>query len=224
MRQWFGRIPQLRDPARYQRIASYRSRVWKATGADLPAAALVRDQPGQVFEYRFDWDEEPRILWADLGELLGAAHALEIPFVFGHWDLGRMGEALFTRENEPGREALAEAMMSYWSAFADTGNPGRGRDAKQPEWQPWDAAGDSGGWLMLLDTPDGGGVRMASQREDLRALAAEIAADPDVGEDERCQELRNLVQATDGRIQLSDIRARTGVRCPSPLLAAGPEG
>jgi len=65
---------------------------------------------------------------------------------------------------------------------------------------------------------------MASEREDLGALAAEIAADPDMGEEERCQELGNLVRATDGRIQLADIRARTGVRCPSPLLAAGPEG
>jgi carboxylesterase type B len=42
-----------------------------------------------VFVYRFDWDEEPNLFFlADLGRLVGAAHGFEIPFVFGHWDLG----------------------------------------------------------------------------------------------------------------------------------------
>ena len=65
--------------------------MWKATGADMPAAALRGTQP-DVYVYRFDWDEEPTLLGADLGEMLGAAHGFEIPFVFGHFDLGQRGQ------------------------------------------------------------------------------------------------------------------------------------
>ena len=38
--------------------------MWKATGADQPAAALSASQRAPVFVYRFDWDEEPTILGA----------------------------------------------------------------------------------------------------------------------------------------------------------------
>ena len=43
--------------------------------------------------------------------LLGAAHGFEIPFVFGHWDLGSQGKLLFSAANEPGRAALSQQMM-----------------------------------------------------------------------------------------------------------------
>ena len=66
--------------------------------------------------------------------MLGAAHGFEIPFVFGHFDLGRAGNVIFTKENEPGRKALSAQMMSYWAEFAYTGAPGRGRDRQLPEW------------------------------------------------------------------------------------------
>ena len=36
--------------------------------------------------YRFDWDEEPTVMFYDLSIALGAAHGLEIAFVFGHDD------------------------------------------------------------------------------------------------------------------------------------------
>ena len=49
----------------------------------------MRSTQPDVFVYRFDWDEEPKLLGADLQPMLGAAHGFEIPFVFGHLDLGR---------------------------------------------------------------------------------------------------------------------------------------
>ena len=47
------------------------------------AAGLRAAGNPDTFVYCFDWDEEPQVLWLDLPNLLGAAHALEIPFVFG---------------------------------------------------------------------------------------------------------------------------------------------
>ena len=72
-----------KDERRYDMMAKYQSLAWKANGVDEPAAALRDSQGPTVFAYRFDWDEEPTILWLDFSSLLGAAHGLEIPFVFG---------------------------------------------------------------------------------------------------------------------------------------------
>src|SRR5436305_1699803 len=87
-----------------------------------PARVLPRRRP-PGFVYRFDWREEPTVLGGDIGKMLGAAHAFEVPFVFGHFDLGPDGRARWTAANEPGRRALSQAIMSYWAAFARGGVP-----------------------------------------------------------------------------------------------------
>ncbi len=222
VRRWFGLIPQARDAQAYHRDAAYRSRAWKVSGVDDPARALVTHQSGRVFAYRFDWDEEPKVFWADLGKLLGAAHGLEIPFVFGHWDLGATGRALFTPENEPGRAALSAMMRSYWAEFARNGDPGRGREGTLPRWSAWQEDGEK---YVVLDTPAGGGVRMASRTETLEALAAEILADGSYpSERARCAELAELTTWTRSRFGPAEYRAAGNARCaafaPEELLAA----
>ncbi len=184
----FWILPRFVDENAYESSAHYLARMWKATGADEPAEALRTAGGKPVYVYRFDWDEEPTILGADLSRMLGAAHGFEIPFVFGHFDLGEEGNVIFTEENEPGRIALSEAMMAYWAQFARTGKPGRGgRDL--PEWQAWD-----GGQTILLDTPDGGGVRMADLVETREKILADIEQDPRLPERwQRCAVYRDLV-------------------------------
>ena len=41
-----------------------------------------------MFAYRFDWDEESSVMGYDLATALGAAHGLEIAFVFGEFEGG----------------------------------------------------------------------------------------------------------------------------------------
>ena len=193
VRQWFGRIPQLREPARYQRIARYRSRIWKATGADLPAAALVRSQPGQVFAYRFDWDEETSFLWTDWSHVLGAAHSLETFFVFGNFDVPFLGR-LFSDAASPGHRDLSRRMMSYWAEFADHGDPGRGRDGTLPLWSAWDESSATSPRFLLLDSQEGGGLRMSSKALTRASLLAQILQDERFQGDERCQLLEQIAR------------------------------
>ncbi len=188
---WF--LPRMVDENQYLATAEYLSRMWKATGADEPANALLRANDSNVYVYRFDWDEEPTLLGTDLSKMLGAAHGFEIPFVFGHFDLGRESRRIFTEENRPGREELSEAMRAYWAEFARNGAPDRG-GKNLPEWPAW-----AGRQTMLLDTSAGGGIRVAELTETREDILADIERDPRLPErKQRCAVYHDLVRWSRG--------------------------
>jgi para-nitrobenzyl esterase len=210
VRRWLWIVPRLRDPAHYEVTAEYLSKLWQATGADEPATRLREVQP-DVFVYRFDWHEEPTVLGADLAVMLGAAHGFEIPFVFGHFDLGREADVLFDRTNAPGRASLSAEMMSYWAAFAYDGRPGRGRHGDLPEWGRWEGGTPH---FLVLDTPAGGGLRPSGETVTRSALLASLAADPRAATPaERCAIMRDMVLWTG-----SVTRAEYAERCPEVPL------
>jgi para-nitrobenzyl esterase len=188
IRRWLGFLPRSIEPDRYDLVAQFGSTMWKATGADDPAAAMRASGATDVYVYRFDWDEEPTILGTDLAHMLGAGHGFEIPFVFGHFDLGREANRVFTRENEPGRLALAKAMMTYWAGFARDGRPSG--DAL-PAWPAWDPVAPS---YLVLDTDAGGGIRTADGRVTRASVLAAIATTPELPTPrDRCLVLHDLV-------------------------------
>jgi para-nitrobenzyl esterase len=194
VRRWFGIVPRMRDPEDYALNAEYSSKIWKAAAADEPAMRLSATQPGSVFVYRFDWDEEPTVLGSDLAAMVGAAHAFEIPFVFGHFELGREGDVMWTRKNEPGRQALSAAMMSYWAQFAYAGDPGRGRAGTLPAWKAWAEPTP----FIVFDTPAGGGIRMAGDALTKAKIVASIATDPRLPTQRaKCRRFRELALFSD---------------------------
>jgi para-nitrobenzyl esterase len=198
VRWLFGLVPWIRDEPNYLATGEHMSDMWKATGVDEPAAALRRAQGATVFAYRFDWDEEPSIFFTDLSQLLGAAHGFEIPFVFGHWDLGRRARVIFSDANEPGREELAAKMMSYWAQFAYAGTPGRGRAGDLPPWQPWDPRPD-GEKLLVFDTQADGGIRMAGGTVSREDVIRAVDTDPRLpGQREKCAVYRQLASWSRG--------------------------
>jgi len=208
-------VPRLRDAEHYEREASYRSRFWKAWGVDEPAAAIRRSQGPSVYAYRFDWDEQPHVLGADLGRMLGAAHVMEVPFVFGYWNLGPNSKLLFNEDNAPAREALSDAIQSYWGQFAWTGSPGRGRDGKRPAWTPWDPSDAAAPKYIVFDTEAGGGIRMARETESTSALIAELARDPAFDGAARCALVADWtrdVPTTVARVE--------GLGCGTPAVAS----
>jgi para-nitrobenzyl esterase len=176
VRRWLGVVPRVVEPDLFLGTAGAMSRMWKATGADGPASAMRQSEP-RVFVYRFDWDEEPSVLGLDLGQFLGAAHGFEIPFVFGHFDLGRAGNIVWSEANRAGREALAARMMSYWAQFAYEGDPGQGRRGDLPRWTAWDGSPGTHRYA-ILDTDAGGGVRMGSEPVTVESALASVGADP----------------------------------------------
>jgi len=198
VKRWFGLVPRLRDRDRYDATAAAVSSMWKANGADGPAAALVTAGAPGVFVYRWDWDEEPTILGADLGVMLGAGHGLEIPFVFGHYELGPEGNAIFSDDNLAGREELSDRMISYWSQFAATGRPGRGRDGTLVDWDPWNPA-PKAPKFMVLDTEAGGGLRMSNEVVTPAAVLARVGTDPRLHtQRQRCEVYRELTRWSHG--------------------------
>jgi len=97
----------------------------------LPAIRLAEAQgahAGEVFLYRFDW-ESP-----SLGGMLGACHAVELPFVFGTY--GKPGGDFFVGTGEP-VAALSELASDAWLAFARSGRPGH---PGLPDWPAYETA------------------------------------------------------------------------------------
>jgi para-nitrobenzyl esterase len=183
----FGLPVWLKDERRYELEAGYPSLMWKASGVDEPAAAMRASQGPSVFAYRFDWDEQPSLLWLDFSRLLGAAHGLEIPFVFGGLDLGRANRFLWDDARRPAAEKLSRAIMSYWSRFAYTGDPHSGRKGELPRWYPWNEGSEGRGKFFVLDTEAGGGLRMSNDSVTQASVIAQVAGDDRFESwDERC--------------------------------------
>ena len=74
----------------------------------------LKSQQNEVWYYRFDWDEEP----APFNDIYGAAHAFDLPFIFGTFGPSLFSNIANSTANRPGRLALSQAMMDSLGAFA----------------------------------------------------------------------------------------------------------
>lgn len=97
---------------------------------DNVMAALAKQQ-GNLWHYEFNWAQEP----APWNEVYGAAHAFDLPFVFGNFGPSVFSNAANSTANRPGRLALSTAMMASIGAFAKNGDPNHA--GLGTSWQPW---------------------------------------------------------------------------------------
>lgn len=147
------------NPGDYLLYAKYGSLAWKQRAVDDVARAMSKAGHRQVYVYRFDWDEQGVLDGLDVSQAAGAAHSVELPFVFG------TRESLVLPLGDPeaaGRRTLSATMMSYWAEHAYHGSPGTGRDGREVEWTAWDDRAREPKQLVL-DTAADGGVRMSSE-------------------------------------------------------------
>ena len=143
-----------------------------------------------VYAYRFDWDEGGRFLWTDFSKLLGAAHALEIPFVFNKFALlGDADKVLFKKNTFETRDALSKTMGKYWASFARNGAPARGQKADWPVYGA-DAA------VMIFDTPKDGGVRVERGAESIDKIVGDLEADARIAAAEKCEIAQAIIDWT----------------------------
>jgi carboxylesterase type B len=108
------------------------NRVFFLNSRDSMIAAL-QTQQNNIWYYRFDWDELP----APFNDIYGAAHAFDLPFMFGNFGPSLYANISFTQANRNGRLALSDAMMRSLGAFARTGDPNNA--ALGVTWPVWPA-------------------------------------------------------------------------------------
>ena len=91
----------------------------------------LRSQQSNVWNYQFNWAQQP----APWNDVYGAAHAFDLPFVFGNFGPSVFAKATNSTANQPGRLALSRAMMDSMRAFVHTGDPNH--TTLGQTWQPW---------------------------------------------------------------------------------------
>jgi len=94
----------------------------------IPMIRLAEAQPAPVYMYRFD------VTSPAFGGRLGAAHALELPFVWNRLDQ-QLAMLLLGNDLAPYR-TLALQIHDTWAAFIKGGTPNGGG---LPEWPRYDA-------------------------------------------------------------------------------------
>jgi para-nitrobenzyl esterase len=97
----------------------------------IPANRLAEAQHphgGRTHFYRYDWEA------AFGGGILGACHAVELPFVFGA--TAEPGAEFFAADGPEGAR-MAEVTMDTWLGFARSGDPSHA-GLPQGRFEPWD--------------------------------------------------------------------------------------
>jgi len=197
----FELIPLVLDHSDYDLSAYYYSKAWKALMADRLSTALAVNQPDSIYTYRFDWDEEPNIMGFDISFIVGAAHGMEIPFVFAAPDdtvVQSKKTFFYTSANQAGRDAMAESMSSYWVALAYEGAPGKGMPQAQQDsvWTPWNTEADQDK-IMIFDTPEGGGTSMSPLLITMEDVRHELMAETGFPHELKCQVYYNIYGSDD---------------------------
>ena len=101
-----------------------------------------------MYAYRYDWDDHRRFIIADFKELIGAAHATEIPLLTGNTKLvGDYGFLIYPRG--PSKRFTSKNMMSFWTNFAKTGKPGFSSNGV--EWKKYNGEKNLKSNYMILD-------------------------------------------------------------------------
>ncbi|MEM7020781.1 MAG: carboxylesterase family protein, partial [Pseudomonadota bacterium] len=134
----FGMPSGFKNLAAYNRDSGYSSDSWKIRAVDALADAMQASGNNQVYTYRFDVDDWRSLGFISFKDLLGAAHALEIPFVFGNFP--KPLRLIFPGSMQDEFNDISAQMRSYWAAFAYHGTPGKGQNNAQVEWQSWDSS------------------------------------------------------------------------------------
>ena len=91
----------------------------------------IKAQQTDVWYYQFEWDEEP----APWNDIYGAAHAFDLPFVFGNFGPSLFSNAANSEANRRGRESLSRAMMASVASFMRNGDPNNPKLGAN--WAPW---------------------------------------------------------------------------------------
>jgi para-nitrobenzyl esterase len=175
VRLLFGKLPLLRNRAEYITESNFYSQVWRSLHVEEPADAMLAGGHAEVWTYRFDWDEAPAVPLIRPDILLGAAHGMEMAFAFrdtvGELDIFGVN----TPFNRAGRTAVAQAMGDAWTSFARIGVPCLPGGVR---WQVRTLG--TAAETLLIDSPAGGGLRMAAVRQGIASIKQTLRLSPQI--------------------------------------------
>jgi para-nitrobenzyl esterase len=179
---------KLNDKKAFNLFNSYRSRAWKIRGVDDPLRSLNKAGNDELYAYRYDWDDHRRFFIADFRELIGAAHATEIPLLTGNNRLvGDYGFLIYPRG--PSKKFTSKNMMQFWTNFAKTGVPGTSSNGI--EWQRYEASSNNQSNFMVLDRRSNLGMR--SDNFSFSSLVADLYKEDALTELEKCVVLLQML-------------------------------
>ena len=179
---------KLNDKKAFNLFNSYRSRAWKIRGVDEPLRSLNKAGNDQLYAYRYDWDDHRRFIIADFRELIGAAHATEIPLLTGNNKLvGDYGFLIYPRG--PSKKFTSKNMMQFWTNFAKSGVPGTSSNGI--EWQKYKAVSNNKSNFMVLDRRSNLGMR--SDNFSFSSLVVDLYKEDALTELEKCVVLLQML-------------------------------
>jgi para-nitrobenzyl esterase len=181
----FG-IPRvkIKNKASFDAINYYRSNAWQIRGVIQPLSGLIEAGNDNVYAYRYDWDDHRRYLVANFQDLIGAAHSTEIPLITGNNRLvGDYGFLLYPKG--PSKRFTSKNMMSFWTNFAKTGNPGVSSNAIS-----WKKYNKDDQFFMILDRKKD--MRLRKFNTNFKSLVIELNEDNRLNELEKCVTLYQM--------------------------------
>ena len=193
---WVGidELPlEIMRPDFYNAVNQYSSDSWKERAADTPARQLVASGHKDTYVYRFDWDDLPVFQEVDFGVLAGAAHALELLFLFPAAFDNYVIKNIVIKDSYDGVKKLSGQMMSYWAEFAYSGDPGKGRSNNLPQWKAWSESEK----YMILDSEEDQGLVMVNSEVTVDSIFNELTTDERFTQDEKCQSLFRMSYSGD---------------------------
>lgn len=177
-----GGIPLLIDKKRYVSESNLLSKLWRAVNVDEILTAMAVGGHTEAWSYQFNWDEAPKIPFIRPDILLGAAHGMEMAFVFGdktgEFDVFKINSVF----NKKGRHFLASEMSYSWISFATDGRPSL---LSGDTWFRY-AQGPLKSATLIFDSEADGGIRIETLCITVGDLKQRLFTDNTKSVNEKC--------------------------------------
>ena len=193
----------LKDKEAFEAFNHYRSMAWKIRGVDDPLNSFLRTGNKELYAYRFDWDDHRRLFVADFKNLIGAAHATEIPLLTGSYDLvGGYPLSDLIYPSGISKFYTSRNMMRFWTNFAKNGVPGKSTNGKH--WISYNKERN----FIIIDKKSN--LEMQTDNVSYQSLANELYKDKRVSSLEKCVILLQMFTFVGNDIYNNEIKNYQG--------------
>ena len=169
----------IRDKEKYEFYSSIRAKGWQLRGVQEPLENIFKAGNKNVYAYRFDWDDLRDSFFGDFGEIIGAAHAIEIAMITGDFNLvDEYRWIVYPRS--PSRRFVSKNMMDFWTNFAKNSVPGE--SSNNINWDSFNPSEEKS--ILLIDEKKN--LKISSVDLKLKSLVNEIETTDYLSDEEKC--------------------------------------